>query len=235
MLSQFLQKAEHDPAYRPDSTLSERGPQSSSAGSTPNLTLHNLNKILQGIEGKRVGGVESTNTLFGDLAGANTKNKRQKLNESPATKQRQDKSFGQDFTETETEVEPQNFPSSPPLPTSASKAKNKKRKTESTTQLEVETDGSVGEIAQEQDRWQDKDNYDMAQVVETEGDLDVTMQDDAHPGGVEQPTTKAEAREEMAVHVERQKTEADKKARKAAKKARQKEARAKKEQEKKKK
>jgi len=57
-LSTFLDRADIDAAYRPDSTLTERGPQSVSTGATPNLTLHHLKRILRGIEGKRVGGDE---------------------------------------------------------------------------------------------------------------------------------------------------------------------------------
>ena len=56
MLSDFLSLAEINAAYRPDSTLSDRGPVSSSSSTSTNLTLHHLNRILQGIEGKRVGG-----------------------------------------------------------------------------------------------------------------------------------------------------------------------------------
>ncbi|KIX97895.1 uncharacterized protein Z520_06673 [Fonsecaea multimorphosa CBS 102226] len=55
-LSAFLDRAENDAAYRPDSTLTERGPQALSSGSTPNLTLSHLKRILSGMEGKRIGG-----------------------------------------------------------------------------------------------------------------------------------------------------------------------------------
>ncbi|KIW82880.1 hypothetical protein Z517_02123 [Fonsecaea pedrosoi CBS 271.37] len=55
-LSEFLDRAENDAAYRPDSTLTERGPQALSSGSTPNLTLSHLKRILSGMEGKRIGG-----------------------------------------------------------------------------------------------------------------------------------------------------------------------------------
>ncbi|ETI26922.1 hypothetical protein G647_10021 [Cladophialophora carrionii CBS 160.54] len=56
MLASFLDRAENDAAYRPDSTLTERGPQALSSSSTPNLTLSHLKRILKGIEGERVGG-----------------------------------------------------------------------------------------------------------------------------------------------------------------------------------
>ena len=55
-LSDFLERAENDAAYRPDSTLTERGPQALSSGSTASLTLSHLKRILQGMEGKKVGG-----------------------------------------------------------------------------------------------------------------------------------------------------------------------------------
>jgi len=54
-LSIFLSRAEIDAAYRPDSTLAEGGPQALSTGSSPNLTLHHLKRILLGMEGKRMG------------------------------------------------------------------------------------------------------------------------------------------------------------------------------------
>lgn len=66
-LSSFLDQTEIDAAYRPDSTLSERGPQAVSTGSNPNLTLHHLKRILQGIEGKQL---ISTVELEPDGAGA---------------------------------------------------------------------------------------------------------------------------------------------------------------------
>ncbi|KIW71893.1 hypothetical protein PV04_00121 [Phialophora macrospora] len=56
LLASFLDRAENDAAYRPDSTLTERGPQALSSSSTPNLTLSHLKRILKGIEGERVGG-----------------------------------------------------------------------------------------------------------------------------------------------------------------------------------
>lgn len=55
MLTTFLQLADLDPAYRPDSTLSERGPESNSSAGNPNLTLHHLNRIKLGLEGRNLG------------------------------------------------------------------------------------------------------------------------------------------------------------------------------------
>ncbi|KAI9871353.1 MAG: hypothetical protein M1823_008473, partial [Watsoniomyces obsoletus] len=56
MLSTFLALAENNPAYRPDSTLTEGGPISSSSAASANLTLAHLQRVLDGMEGKRVGG-----------------------------------------------------------------------------------------------------------------------------------------------------------------------------------
>ncbi len=55
ILSTFLHLANLDPAYRPDSTLSERGPESNSSSGNPNLTLHHLNRIMLGLEGTNLG------------------------------------------------------------------------------------------------------------------------------------------------------------------------------------
>jgi hypothetical protein len=51
----FLRTAHNHPAYRPDSSLSERGPTSSS-GAEGHQKLNLLHKLLAGIEGKRIGG-----------------------------------------------------------------------------------------------------------------------------------------------------------------------------------
>lgn len=55
LLTDFLHLANLDPAYHPDSTLTERGPQSNSTTGNPNLTLHHLNRIKLGLEGKNLG------------------------------------------------------------------------------------------------------------------------------------------------------------------------------------
>lgn len=54
-LTAFLDSANNTPAYRPDSTLTERGPISSS---TSNLTLHHLSRLKLGLEGTRIGAAE---------------------------------------------------------------------------------------------------------------------------------------------------------------------------------
>lgn len=75
LLSSFLQTAETDPAYRPDSTLSQSGVQSSSAGAGQNLTLNHLERILKGIAGERVGGTDSFDKFFGYRDPASRKRK----------------------------------------------------------------------------------------------------------------------------------------------------------------
>jgi hypothetical protein len=89
-LTTFLQTSTTDPSYRPDATLSSRGPISSSAGpSAPlplspsdspeaslgesNLTLANLRRIALGLSGVRVGGARFTST---STSQANKKRKR---------------------------------------------------------------------------------------------------------------------------------------------------------------
>ena len=54
-LSNFLIAANQDPAWRPDSTLDQRGPQPVSSEANPNLTLHQLSRIKQALEGKHFG------------------------------------------------------------------------------------------------------------------------------------------------------------------------------------
>ncbi|KAL9617424.1 MAG: hypothetical protein Q9160_007781 [Pyrenula sp. 1 TL-2023] len=54
LVSAFLKRSTVDPAYRPDSILSARGPQATSTSvANPNLTLHNLGKVRDGMLGKR--------------------------------------------------------------------------------------------------------------------------------------------------------------------------------------
>jgi hypothetical protein len=57
-LTTFLTLAHNTAAYRPDSTLSTRGPVSSSDSGQANLTLHHLNRIKLGLEGHRIGAAE---------------------------------------------------------------------------------------------------------------------------------------------------------------------------------
>ncbi|RVX72273.1 hypothetical protein B0A52_04477 [Exophiala mesophila] len=73
-LSEFLTQADVRPGYRPDSTLTEHGPQAVSSGSNPNLTLHHLKRILLGMEGKKVGGgLDLVGAEDGEETGAESK------------------------------------------------------------------------------------------------------------------------------------------------------------------
>jgi hypothetical protein len=65
ILNTFLHLANLDPAYRPDSTLSERGPESNSSPGNPNLTLHHLNRIKLGLEGTNLGADDLDAEIFG--------------------------------------------------------------------------------------------------------------------------------------------------------------------------
>lgn len=65
ILTTFLHLANLDPAYRPDSTLSERGPESNSSAGNPNLTLHHLNRIKLGLEGTNLGEEDLAADFFG--------------------------------------------------------------------------------------------------------------------------------------------------------------------------
>lgn len=123
LLSTFLTEAENNPALRPDSQITPHAIQSQTSGSNGNITLTHLDRILQGIAGKRVGGVEF-----------NTGTKKRKFNND--------------------------FPSSPPASGQ-----------EQIRGEEVE-DGEKEAVvtAQETGDWQDKDDYEHAQVDET-GDL----------------------------------------------------------------
>jgi hypothetical protein len=65
ILTTFLHLANLDPAYRPDSTLSERGPESNSSAGNPNLTLHHLNRIKLGLGGTNLGADDLDAGFFG--------------------------------------------------------------------------------------------------------------------------------------------------------------------------
>lgn len=65
-LANFLRLANLDPAYRPDSTLSDHGPQSNSSSGNLNLILHHLNRIKLGLEGKHLGAETLAAGHFGE-------------------------------------------------------------------------------------------------------------------------------------------------------------------------
>src|SRR5271154_430544 len=69
LLSAFLERANNDAAYRPDSTLTEHGPQSTSTATKSDLTLHHLNRIKLGLEGKALGVEDLENGFLDSLGG----------------------------------------------------------------------------------------------------------------------------------------------------------------------
>jgi hypothetical protein len=138
ILSSFLSVAELDPSLRPDSVLSERGPTSSSSAANPNLTLAHLGRIAKGMRGERVGGGADDGDLNdvglgGNLWGAR---KRKRTEQQPETPREGEKGL---------EAATQN--------------------------VEIVEDGSdAGEpalvstsLARDEDGWQDRENYDLAQ------------------------------------------------------------------------
>jgi hypothetical protein len=137
ILSSFLSVAELDPSLRPDSVLSERGPTSSSSPANPNLTLAHLGRIAKGMRGERVGGGADDDLndvgLGGNLWGAR---KRKRTEQQPETPR-----------------------------------EGRKGLEAATQNVEIVEDGpDAGEPAlvstspvQDEDGWQDRENYDLAQ------------------------------------------------------------------------
>lgn len=173
LLSSFLAEAENNPALRPDSQITPHAIQSQTSGSNGNITLTHLDRILQGIAGKRVGGVEfNTGTR-----------KRRKVNGD--------------------------VPSSPPVP---SHEQIRGEEIEEGEREPVVT-------AEETEDWQDKDDYEHAQVDET-GDL--PGRDPADPNEDEGIEQQPHVRDDMEVRSATGQglTPAEKEARKQAKKDR---------------
>lgn len=182
-LDTFLARADIDAAYRPDSTLAERGPQALSTGSSPNLTLHHLKRILLGMEGKRVG--KQAFEEEGDETGA--------FGAKPAKRTRGD----------DDEVE------------------GGRRSKPYTTAMDVDADAEESDgpalvvrpensssptlraangNANDEDEWQEKDTYDLAQ---SPAGLEITNED-RHPGAdLDQPADDAEEEDLVAVEDER--------------------------------
>ncbi|EXJ59410.1 uncharacterized protein A1O5_12291 [Cladophialophora psammophila CBS 110553] len=168
-LSAFLDRAENDAAYRPDSTLTERGPQALSSGSTPNLTLSHLKRILSGMEGKRIGGSlelgketggKSDNTADEDFEGSGESDENQK----PWKRGSQKRPLNEDDAG-------DNYQQAP---------KSKKQKRRIVYSLDAEpiddpTDGAVlgaetPDQDQAEDGWQDAETYALAQTQLDDGD-----------------------------------------------------------------
>jgi hypothetical protein len=78
ILSTFVRLANLDPAYRPDSTLTENGPQPTSSSGNPNLTLHHLNRIKLSLEGTNLGAEDLYEGFFGAKSTANKEHGRKR-------------------------------------------------------------------------------------------------------------------------------------------------------------
>ncbi|KEF63155.1 uncharacterized protein A1O9_01131 [Exophiala aquamarina CBS 119918] len=199
-LSSFLSRAEIDAAYRPDSTLTGRGPQALSAGSSPNLTLHHLKRILLGIEGKRVGKQvleqeqEGEGTFeegdFGPRRG--TKRARGYAGddgEGGHSRRSQPYTNGEGGFDIEVDTRYEDGPA----------MVAHQHLNSSSPQLQRADDG-------DQDDWQEKETYDLAQSSEG---LELTYQD-RHPGAdLEQPGDSAEEEDLVAVEDERTRDRVD--------------------------
>lgn len=182
LLSSFLTEAENNPALRPDSQITPHAIQSQTTGLNGNITLTHLDRILQGIAGKRVGGVEFS-------TGRNDSKKRRRMNGDVS--------------------------SSPPvMATGHERVK------------EQEDEGGEGEAAvmgEETGAWQNKDDYEHAQVDET-GDLPGRDPADPNEGDGDAGIEQKQMRDDMEVRSVNGQglTPAEKEARKQAKKDRQK-------------
>ena len=183
MLSNFLVLAENNAAYRPDSTLSERGPVSSSSGASTNLTLHHLNRILQGIEGKRVGGAYAFEGVFeGNEEDGSARRKRRRVDDAEAV---------DDEEETDAVFEQQ---------------QQRKRRRSS---MNVRADATNGPfIIPEQSEaepetpisgWQDKEQF---ETTRKDDEVDAMNEDRVPGAGLQQPANEKEAEEMVGVEVE---------------------------------
>ena len=187
MLSTFLALAENNAAYRPDSTLSERGPVSSSSGASTNLTLHHLNRILQGIEGKRVGGVHGFDGVFegNEDEDGSARRKKRRVDDAEAVddEEEMDAVFEQQQqrrrrrSSMNVRADATNGPFIIPE--------------QSEAEPELETPGGGG--------WQDKEIF---ETTRKDDEVDA-MNDDRLPGaGLEQPANEEEAEEMVGVEIE---------------------------------
>lgn len=55
LLSTYIANAAEDPSLQPNALLTERGPISSSSGSSTGLTIHNLKRVEAGLKGEHLG------------------------------------------------------------------------------------------------------------------------------------------------------------------------------------
>ncbi|EXJ96203.1 hypothetical protein A1O1_01329 [Capronia coronata CBS 617.96] len=183
-LSTFLERADTDAAYRPDSTLTERGPQAVSTTASSNLTLHHLKRILLGMEGKRVGG---------DLAGSGVAEGDVVTDDNTATPATATTTNARTKRGLENDAESQHQ--------NSKKSKRKLYNDDDSAAAAAanDSDGPAVAAGLDGEGWQDKDAFALAQ---TEEDLEATA-DDRHPGAdLDQPADEAEEVEMMRVQVE---------------------------------
>ncbi|KAK5064428.1 hypothetical protein LTR84_000261 [Exophiala bonariae] len=183
-LNTFLNRAEIDAAYRPDSTLAERGPQALSTGSSPNLTLHHLKRILLGMEGKRVGKQAFEEEAEGQETGAfGEKATKRTRGDDEAQGGRRSKPYTT-VLDVEGDAEDSDGPALVVHPEDSSPP----------------TRGGINGTGDDGDDWQEKDTYDLAQ---SSAGLELTNED-RHPGAdLEQPVDDAEEQDLVAVEDER--------------------------------
>lgn len=185
LLSSFLAEADINPAYRPDATLTQSGPQAVGVGAGSNLTLNHLNRILQGIAGKRIGGVEFN-------YGQGPPRKKRKVDDDEGRSGRKRGEGDEDVVEA----------------------------------ADGDEQGQAAIVGHETGDWQDKEDYEHAQVDET---ADLEGRDPADPGDeepgapvIEEPTATNEIEVDTASIAGAGKSQTDKERRKQAKQARRK-------------
>lgn len=171
-LSEFLTESDVRPGYRPDSTLTENGPQAVSTGSNPNLTLHHLKRILLGMEGEKVGGGLG---LFGaeDASGDGE--------ETGGAQYRAGGKRDRDTTDAAT-------------PRSA-----KRRIYDASTNDGADGETAVAAATGDGAEWQEKDNYELAQ---DDDGIDLMNEDRHPGADLDQPHDEAGEEDLVNVEIE---------------------------------
>jgi hypothetical protein len=239
-LSTFLDHADTEAAYRPDSTLTERGPQAVSTGSSPNLTLHHLKRILLGLEGKRLRGdlVREEGEAEGEAEANHNHIQEQEHDSTTAGSKGVKRKAGNDDNDQHQQSQSQSQDQGQDRDLKKKKS-SAKRKTYNAANIDEHDDlGSdytpaVGGPVSDGEGWQDKDTFALAQ---TEHNLEATA-GDRHPGAdLEQPGDEGQEEDMMYVQVEggsKKLSQQEKEERKKLKKLRSKEDKAKRAQKKK--
>ena len=149
LLSSFLTEADTNPAYRPDAVLTPHGAQATGIGSGSNLTLVHLDRILKGIAGTRVGGIEFN-------YGTGPPRKKRKIEDNQTVNGGAVKNGGNETQEDVVEM------------------------------VDGDEEGQVALVGRETGDWQDKEDYELAQVDET---ADLEGRDPADAGDEEAAPT----------------------------------------------